>query len=645
MMKGVNLRLSATNKGGPALKSFERGLKGVRKAQIGAVRSNKSFMKGMTANRRIIQNVGFQISDFGVQIAGGQSAILSLTQNVPQVVQMFGAWGGILAGLITLFGTFILVLTKSGKGFKDIIPFAGVLSNEFEALGRAMTAAKEAIFDGVNLMVNNLDILFISATLLGGYMGTKWVISWLRAGKAVGFFNKMLVITRKVLIRTGIGALIVLAGYLIERMLTLKKVTGSWGETFKVVGDLAKQVFTQLPILAGAAVLKIGKGYVWLHEQWLRAMGGIMDMMPNWVNTLVAFFVGAVRAIIAAFKGMGKAVALIFMKMWLGIQSTTAKGMKKFITMMNKLPRINISTDGFDQVIAKNDKIKQQLSSLPKLGEKVGAAFNSAMGVKFVGEGGMFGKNLKGTADDLKTMGDTLGTMGDKMFASAAKAIPAWKELKGLLAAGDAGATKFDIKDLFGKDDQAPKSVTKTKDAVKKIKDIVSKPISLGKWIKLDGLKQNLKTTAQSIKDMGKSISSTLSSSMKGLIRGTKSFKDVMLNVLNTILDKMLDMMLNPIFDAIGGKIAGGLGGILSKIIPSFDGGGSTRPGVRTGGLDGKGGKLAMLHPNETVVDHAKGQSVSSGTTVTLNVYGVTDAESFKKSRRQITSDLRMALG
>ena len=52
----------------------------------------------------------------------------------------------------------------------------------------------------------------------------------------------------------------------------------------------------------------------------------------------------------------------------------------------------------------------------------------------------------------------------------------------------------------------------------------------------------------------------------------------------------------------------------------SFDGGGSTGNGPRSGGLDGKGGFLAVMHPQETVTDHTKGQRVGGGNTVHLTV-------------------------
>lgn len=41
--------------------------------------------------------------------------------------------------------------------------------------------------------------------------------------------------------------------------------------------------------------------------------------------------------------------------------------------------------------------------------------------------------------------------------------------------------------------------------------------------------------------------------------------------------------------------------------VPSFAGGGSTGNAPRSGGLDGQGGFIAMLHPRETIIDHASG--------------------------------------
>jgi hypothetical protein len=58
-----------------------------------------------------------------------------------------------------------------------------------------------------------------------------------------------------------------------------------------------------------------------------------------------------------------------------------------------------------------------------------------------------------------------------------------------------------------------------------------------------------------------------------------------------------------------GPQVYGGGGTYgIPGYVPSYDGGGFTGGGSRSGGLDGKGGFPAILHPNETVVDHTKGQ-------------------------------------
>ena len=71
-------------------------------------------------------------------------------------------------------------------------------------------------------------------------------------------------------------------------------------------------------------------------------------------------------------------------------------------------------------------------------------------------------------------------------------------------------------------------------------------------------------------------------------------------------------------FAMAAAQVAAGLGHVAQIRQQSFDGGGFTGIGSRSGGVDGKGGFPAILHPNETVVDHTKGQS--QGITIVTNV-------------------------
>ena len=56
---------------------------------------------------------------------------------------------------------------------------------------------------------------------------------------------------------------------------------------------------------------------------------------------------------------------------------------------------------------------------------------------------------------------------------------------------------------------------------------------------------------------------------------------------------------------------------------PSFEGGGYTGNAPRSGGLDGRGGFMAMLHPRETVIDHTRaggGRGSSAPTRITIPI-------------------------
>jgi hypothetical protein len=64
--------------------------------------------------------------------------------------------------------------------------------------------------------------------------------------------------------------------------------------------------------------------------------------------------------------------------------------------------------------------------------------------------------------------------------------------------------------------------------------------------------------------------------------------------------------------------VANGMAQVAQIRSQSFEGGGFTGFGARAGGVDGKGGFPAILHPNETVIDHTQGQS--AGANVSFNI-------------------------
>lgn len=80
-------------------------------------------------------------------------------------------------------------------------------------------------------------------------------------------------------------------------------------------------------------------------------------------------------------------------------------------------------------------------------------------------------------------------------------------------------------------------------------------------------------------------------------------------------------------------------GALIAKFF-SFDGGGYTGSGSRSGGVDGKGGFPAILHPRETVIDHTKGSG--GGVSVTIINQSGTPVQALAQQRG--TNDQGQAL-
>lgn len=86
------------------------------------------------------------------------------------------------------------------------------------------------------------------------------------------------------------------------------------------------------------------------------------------------------------------------------------------------------------------------------------------------------------------------------------------------------------------------------------------------------------------------------------------NLRDGLRSVFQSIAYDAAKMGISRILGGIAGGMIGAPASALASAPPSFDGGGFTGHGPRTGGVDGRGGFYSILHPNETVLDHTRGQ-------------------------------------
>lgn len=125
-------------------------------------------------------------------------------------------------------------------------------------------------------------------------------------------------------------------------------------------------------------------------------------------------------------------------------------------------------------------------------------------------------------------------------------------------------------------------------------------------------------------KSLAEELGLSFTSAFEDAIVGGGNFSDLLDGLEKDIIRiAARKLVTEPLGNYVSSSLSslGSLAGLSSLF--SFDGGGYTGSGSRSGGLDGKGGFLAVMHPQETVTDHTKGQSTGGGTSV-VNHYNFT---------------------
>jgi len=154
--------------------------------------------------------------------------------------------------------------------------------------------------------------------------------------------------------------------------------------------------------------------------------------------------------------------------------------------------------------------------------------------------------------------------------------------------------------------------------------------------------KQNEET--QKLKNTADQLAAPFDTAFMSIVDGTKSVQDAFKSMAAEIIKELYRIfVVKKITGMISGAIQGYMAGpVKGPNLPSgnYDGGGYTGSGPRSGGLDGKGGFMAMLHPRETVVDHTKGQS--AGSTVVNQTFNIS-ANTSDDTKRLITQTIAQA--
>ncbi len=568
--KQISVRISAT--GGDKLQAQ---LKGVG---MEGARAFATVGKSASASRFALQNAAYQVQDVFVQVAAGTDVSRALAQQLPQLLGGMGLIG-VLAGtaaaaLIPLFGS-MLGGAEDTKAASEAIDRLNDAIDELNAVNKVysvegLDAAVEKygeINREVLLLIERqrqlvLDKAMTAAKTAVDSLGGS--VSNVR-GQLEAFDNLMADAADNPVLAADAAlwaeSIQEEFGLTIDQARALVAAFDTIGQTTSLEGKAAAAADLYGKIEGTKLETEGLRESLLDAESALRALA-VSAPAGGWMNAAI----GGVQGLIG--------------KLWEAVQANSA---------LEQSNRASGPAENYDRLSANGlsgpDAVRSidQFSGGQFTPVVTGAGLRSPVVRSSGGSGGGGGQSAQTDAmREAQKIYDETRTEAEKYAVKVA-------ELDGLLGQGAISQDTYNraiiaAKDSFGE-------LNATQEAFKDGIDAAAGAMA-------DWLTQG-KSLREGLADVFAGIASDLAKS---------AFKD----------------LLNDIFSDVLGEGGGG-GGLLGAIIsaftgggntpaaPSFAGGGYTGSGPRSGGLDGMGGFRAILHPNETVVDHTRGQKLRGG--------------------------------
>ncbi len=489
-----------------------------------------------------LQQAGYQVGDFAVQLQGGTNAAVAFGQQGSQLLGIFGAFGAVLGAVLAITTAVVApMLDSADAGGKMADEFQNLKAQlkPIEPLLSSVKAAanglKEAFFDATNSVLNNLDRVLVYAGTLATFFAGKWVTSFVAARVATLSLSGALVTLRatitSLLARTGIGLLIVGAGELTLRFTKLVSATGGFGNALTLLGTVAKGVWEGIKTSATAIPPA-------LSSVWGRVKSDFLSLVADLAGTWAGFLESlSMKGSVESFNrntGEWKTVKSPFGKFFEGASGSAKQASEDF--------------------------------------QKASEAASIAADTMSTISGGRLTSGMVESGEAL-----------DKLRAAMKKADEEGKRINirdwfGGVGAGEdsegGGSTTKDSLEAFRKQlDLQEQLIGKTSERKRILKELGVEFVRQNPQI-VEGLEAQIQQIDEmterenQIKKLGELIKSSLGDAFMSIVDGSKSAGEAFKDMARLVLKQAFEMMvIKPLLDSLfGGGSSGGGSGFFSAL-------------------------------------------------------------------------------
>ena len=614
-----------------------------------------------------IQNAAFQIGDFAVQVASGTSASRALAQQMPQLLGGFGALGAVLGAVVAVGAPLAAMFLSTGDAAEDLKKSLDALEKAVQAYDAAAKNSGETAAD--------LASKFGAATaqaqdLYDRIARLQYLDAVSAVGKAIGDLSKNFGDLQSYL--NVIDNEIAQLGS--ASPVTLENIGAQLKEDFGLTVDQAREFVRLLSDAQAASSIqekaaRLNDIAVYLDNA-VRSTGDANDKMRDLARSAAE---GALQSyelakssddLSLSMQEASDAASTVAASV-AGIDfSNAVAGANQLVAALQSGMAAIAALEGQQAVATRRAQIARDFA-----GDKVGAAgaigaldFNQSYDAANPYQGPLT-REMQADIDARREA----YVEGERELARIQEETQA--RMKAISEAGRGGGGRKSGSGRAKKEKEAPDIFESADREIQQLERQISLlgksnqevAVAEARWAMLDAAKKagipvndqlNAQIDAQAEQvgqltaeleqaqlqqeQFDQAIEGIANAFSNAILEGenlrdslASIFKQIAANILNAGIQQALTQA----FSGAGGG-GGWLGGLLSAAFggtksatPTFDGGGFTGYGSRSGGIDGKGGFPAILHPNETVLDHTRGQVGPGGSqsfAMTIDLRGTT---------------------
>ncbi|MFN7165774.1 MAG: phage tail tape measure C-terminal domain-containing protein, partial [Pannonibacter sp.] len=557
-----------------------------------------------------------------------------------------------------------------------------------EAVANAMAAMASRtgpLGNAIRGLFDNIGRLATYAATFVAFLAGRWVAGLAAAALSVRGLATALIFLRGALIRTGIGALIVGAGELVYQLAQFVARVGGAGEALRLLGDLAREVWSRIGLSLDAALARMAAGWEGLKAAGLSALEGTIAGVVSFGDRTTAVFQGAYGATVAIWSRLPGAIGDFAFQAANGLISGIEAMLNGVVTRINSfIETLNAALALLPDWANGEGGVRVGTLAPIDLG-RIGNPFEGAATAAGAAATDAFAAALARTylqppdlglgamADDAGARGGGDAQGASKLAEAAGRPLASWQALKDAMAgtgseaesaladaAASAGALTAELNDTATAAERA--GATSAKAGAGSTQGATE---ALTGW---QAVTAALADYAARARDISGEIGSTLVGAFQSAETAIGAFvKTGKLDFRDLVTSLIADLarlaarrfILGPIASALSGTL-GGMGGIFASILHAggmVGSSGSTRlvpamafaaaPRMHSGGWAGlrPDEVPAILQRGERVLSRqdAAGDRRSSAPTVNITI-NARDAESFRQSRTQVASDIARAV-